>query len=239
MEKTKPATDYPPEEGCYLRGNDYSPVAVVVILKWSREKTPPDIEKLVRVGVESGAALSGTLQTENIGIEKIICNVVSNPNIRYLIVCGPESPGHLVGDALLALARKGLDEGRRIIEAEGPNPYLFNIQPEFVQRFREQIAVIDLINEGSPEVLQQAVWSCYQEQPTKFKQYELYDPGAYPAHPLSGKITWKITQPSTEPKNDEEKEQIQKIKSLMETIKKASAGQHQSEATNTGENSKC
>lgn len=68
--KVDPAPDYPPEEGCYLRGNDYSPVAVLVILKWIREETPPEIERLVRVGVESGAGLSGTLQTENIGLEK-------------------------------------------------------------------------------------------------------------------------------------------------------------------------
>ena len=30
ISKSQPAADYPPEEGCYLRGNDYSPVAVVV-----------------------------------------------------------------------------------------------------------------------------------------------------------------------------------------------------------------
>lgn len=60
IKKVEPAADYPPEEGCYLRGNDYSPVAVAVVLRWRREQTPPDIEKLVRVGFESGAALSGT-----------------------------------------------------------------------------------------------------------------------------------------------------------------------------------
>lgn len=43
--------------------------------------------RLVEVAIESGAALAGTLQTENIGIEKIIANVVANPNIRYLILC--------------------------------------------------------------------------------------------------------------------------------------------------------
>lgn len=72
IKKIEPATEYPPEDGCYLRGNDYSPVAVCVILKWIREETPPDIENLVRVGIESSAALSGTLQTENIGLEKVI-----------------------------------------------------------------------------------------------------------------------------------------------------------------------
>lgn len=77
--KAEPAEGYPPEPGCYLRGNDFSPVAVAVILKWIREETPPEIEELVRVAVESGAALAGTLQTENIGIEKLICNIVANP----------------------------------------------------------------------------------------------------------------------------------------------------------------
>jgi tetrahydromethanopterin S-methyltransferase subunit A len=221
IRKSEPAVGYPPEEGCYLRGNDYSPVAAVVILRWMREQTPPEIEELVRVAIESGAALAGTLQTENIGIEKIICNIVSNPNIRYLIVCGPESPGHLVGDTLLALAKNGLDDRRRIIGTEAPTPYLFNVQPEFVQRFRAQVTLIDLVNEGSPEVLHQAVWSCYQEKPTVFKQHQLYDPGAYPAAPLSGKITWRITQPSLEPKTDEERSQRDKILSLIERIRKS------------------
>ena len=120
LRKAEPAPGYPPEEGCYLRGNDYSPVAVLVILRWIREETPPEIEDLVRVGVESGAALSGTLQTENIGLEKVISNIVANPNIRYLIVCGPESPGHLVGETILALMEHGIDERKRIIGASAP-----------------------------------------------------------------------------------------------------------------------
>jgi len=94
MFKVKPVTGYPPEEGGYLRGNDYSPVAVVAILTHDQEKILPGIEALVRAGVESRAALSGTLPTENIGIEKILCNIVAKPNIRYLVLCGPESPGH-------------------------------------------------------------------------------------------------------------------------------------------------
>ena len=221
VKKAEPAAGYPPEEGCYLRGNDYSPVAVVVILRWMREETPPDIERLVRVAVESGAALAGTLQTENIGLEKVVCNIVSNPNIRYLVVCGPESPGHLVGDAILALAKNGTDDRKRIIGTEAPTPYLFNIPPEFVERFREQVTVIDLVNEGTPEVLRQAVWSCYQEEPTPFRQYKLYDPGAYQAAPLSGAITWKVAQPSLEPQSDEERVQRKKIQTLMERIRKA------------------
>jgi tetrahydromethanopterin S-methyltransferase subunit A len=222
VRKIEPVFGYPPEEGCYLRGNDYSPVAVVVILRWRREETPSEIERLVRVAIESGAALAGTLQTENIGIEKIICNVVSNPNIRYLIICGPESPGHWVGEALLALSENGLDERKRIIGTQAPTPYLFNLQPEFVQRFRDQVTLVNLVNEGSSELLRQAVWTCYQEEPTVFRDYQLYDPGAYPAEPLNGKITWRITQPSLEPKDNEERAQQDKILSLIKRIRKSS-----------------
>jgi len=32
MLKVKPHPEYPPEEGRYLRGNDYSPAAVVIII---------------------------------------------------------------------------------------------------------------------------------------------------------------------------------------------------------------
>lgn len=60
--KVKPPQDYPPERGHYLRGNDYSPVAVVVLLNAPREegKIPSEVKELVRVSVETGAALAGT-----------------------------------------------------------------------------------------------------------------------------------------------------------------------------------
>jgi tetrahydromethanopterin S-methyltransferase subunit A len=67
MLKVKPHMNYPPEEGRYVRGNDASPVAVAIILCSDADKIPPEIEKLVRAGIESGAALSGTVQTENKG----------------------------------------------------------------------------------------------------------------------------------------------------------------------------
>ena len=221
LAKHEPSADYPPEEGCYLRGNDYSPVAVLVILKYEREKTPPGIEQLVRTGVESGAALAGTLQTENLGLEKVICNLVANPNIRYLVVCGPESPGHHVGETILALVKNGLDAHKRIIGTTAPTPYLFNIPLESVERFRKQITVIDLINEGSDEVLRQAVCACYQEKPTPFRGYMLHDPGAFPEPPLSGKITWRVTHPEREPKSPTERLQQDKLKALMDRVRKA------------------
>jgi len=219
--KSEPAEGYPPEEGCYLRGNDYSPVAVCVILKWEREKTPPGIEDLVRAGAETGATLSGTLQTENIGLEKVICNVVANANIRYMVVCGPESPGHMVGDTIVKLGANGIDAKRRIIGAEAPTPYLFNVPLESVQRFREQVTIVNLINEGSPQVLREAVVACYQEKPTPFRNYMLHDRGAFPEPPLGHKITWRVTQPEREPKSDEERVEAANFAQIAERIREA------------------
>ncbi len=218
--KITPPAEYPPESGRFVRGNDLSPVAVCVILKWPEDKVPPDIEALVRVGLETGAALSGTLQTENIGLEKMICNLVANPNIRYLVVCGPESPGHLTGQALLALEANGVDEHQWIIGAEAPTPYLYNLPRGTIERYRQQIRLIDLLNEGDPRVVRDAVWSCFQEKPTAFRQYTLCDPGAFPAEPICSTITWRVRQPWYAPRTDEEREAHDRLQDLMAEVRR-------------------
>ncbi|MBU4601860.1 tetrahydromethanopterin S-methyltransferase subunit A [bacterium] len=193
--KVKPPSDYPPEEGCYLRGNDFSPVAVVVMLNYTREQTPLEVEQLVRLAIEKGAALAGTLQTENIGIEKIVANIVANPNIRYLVLCGTEVAGHNTGDAIKCLIENGIDERRTIVDSKAITPYLFNTPLESIKRFRKQLKLVNLLNEMNPEVVEKAVWSCYQEEPTKFQNYTLYDFGAYPEPAICSKITWRIKKP--------------------------------------------
>ncbi len=206
MLKVKPPDGYPPEEGRYVRGNDYSPVAVCVILDTFDWSIPPELTELVMVGTDSGAALSGMLQTENIGLEKIICNIVANPNIRYIVLCGRESSGHLPGEALLALVRNGIDDTMRIIGSNALTPNLSNIPVELIERFRKQIvAIINLLCKPgerdikmpglNPKVIEEAVRSCYQEEPVKFMDYTLHDMGAYPEPAIFHKIVAKLTQP--------------------------------------------
>ena len=219
MLKVNPHPDYPPEEGRYLRGNDFSPVAVAIVLNCEAEKIPPDLEKLVRAGIEAGAALSGTVQTENIGFEKMVCNIVANPNIRYLILGGPESEGHLTGEAMKALLANGVDEKKRIVGTASPHPFLFNLPLELIERFRKQVSLIDLQFEGDPEVIRKAVWSCYQEESVDFRGYRLYDPGAYPEPPISGRITWRVTQPWAQPTEPKELEAVEKARALIERLR--------------------
>jgi len=206
MLKVKPPDGYPPEEGRYVRGNDYSPVAVCVILDTFDFAIPPDLNELVMCGADGGAALSGMLQTENLGLEKMICNIVANPNIRYIVLCGRESTGHLPGEALLALKQNGIDEAKRIIGSNALTPHLANIPTELIDRFNRQIvSIINLLCKPgerdikvpglNPKVIEEAVRSCYQEKPTPFMDYTLYDMGAYAEPAIVHKIIAKLSQP--------------------------------------------
>ena len=206
MLKVKPPDGYPPEEGRYVRGNDYSPVAVCVILDTFDFAIPAELNELVMVGVDSGAALSGMLQTENIGLEKMVCNIVANPNIRYIVLCGRESAGHLPGESLLALKQNGVSDTKQIIGTRAPTPYLYNIPWELIERLRNQIVtVINLLCQPgekdtsvpglNPKVMEKAVRSCYQEEPVLFMGYKLYDIGAYPEPAICHKIASKLSQP--------------------------------------------
>ena len=48
----------------------------------------------------------------------------------------------------------------------------------------------------------------------------LFDPGAFPEPPLSGKLIWKVTQPWSEPGDDKERAAKQKALDLIERLKK-------------------
>jgi len=211
---------YPPEEGSFLRGNDFSPVAVAVILSSLREETPPSIEALVTAAIEAGAALAGTLQTENIGIEKMLCNLTANANIRHLVIAGPESPGHSTGNALLCLSRSGLDEKKRIIGAKAFTPYLYNVPSEMIERFRRQYTLVDLINEGDPALVKRAVHACIQEEPTDFRGLKLWDPGAFEEEPLCAKIAWKVKEPWYAPRSDDEMKAKQRVDDIIAKLRR-------------------
>jgi tetrahydromethanopterin S-methyltransferase subunit A len=87
----------------------------------------------------------GKTGTENIGIEKVIKNTVTNPTIRFLLLAGQESEGHRSGRTLLALWENGVDENMRVIGSPGKRPILRNVTREEVEAFRKQVQVVDMI----------------------------------------------------------------------------------------------
>lgn len=195
MKKFKLTYDWPIENGKYLVSNPLSLVGVVVILASPYDKIPKETEELVRAGIEKGAGISGTLQTANIGIEKIVINLISNPNIRYLILLGKES-GHFPADALKALFKNGIDGKGYVLNTKAPTAILKNIPKEAIERLRKQIQLIDLSGIIGINILEKAVWSCYQEKETLLeineRVYKLYDIGPFPKEPIIYKLTDKL-----------------------------------------------
>lgn len=114
----------------------------------------------------NGLAIVGKTETENIGIDKIIKNVVTSPTIRYLIVAGIDPKGHLTGKTLLALAENGVDENERVIGSPGKRPVLRNVSALEIQAFREQVQVIDMLGCENPDEISMRIEELSQQDAT-------------------------------------------------------------------------
>ena len=92
---------WPYVPGTYFVTDPAAPIAVTtlgsVALAEAVSQNPPP-----------GLCIVGKVETENIGIEKIIKNILSNPSIRYLVCAGNEPPKHLTGATMMALFKNGI-----------------------------------------------------------------------------------------------------------------------------------
>jgi tetrahydromethanopterin S-methyltransferase subunit A len=116
----------------------------------------------------NGMAIVGSLHTENLGIERIIRNILPNPYIRFLMVCGEDTRkaiGHLPGQSLVSLIKDGLDDNMRIRNALGKRPAIKNVSREHVEAFRKQVQVLDHIGETDIEAILGAVVKAVASNP--------------------------------------------------------------------------
>lgn len=107
------------------------------------------VKELTRVAPD-GLAIVGTMHTENLGIERVVRNVLANPNIRSLVLCGEDTRqliGHLPGQSMESLFTHGTDDKQRIVGAKGKRPFLKNLPPEHVELFRKQVQLVSMIGE--------------------------------------------------------------------------------------------
>ncbi len=135
---------WPPESGEYHVGNPAAPVAISTL---ASEELPKQFKRAIGL---KNVAIIGRTCTENIGIEKVVKNIITNPAIRFLILCGQESGaatlnGHLTGQTFLALKQNGINAQQRAIGSPGKRPVLKNTSFDEVERFRQQVELIDLI----------------------------------------------------------------------------------------------
>jgi len=161
--KKKPTEPWPLITGEYHAGNPESPVAVCTC--GSHLKHEPIIE--------AGAGLVGPCKTENIGIEKMVANMVSNPNIRYMIITGMEVKGHVTGQAIDAFLKNGIDKEGKIIDAKGAIPFIQNLTPESIERIRSQVEPVFMIDTEDMGAIG-----------AKIKELIAKDPGALDVEPM-------------------------------------------------------
>ncbi len=160
-EEPRPRTGWPPLPGEYRTSTFVAPVAVCTL-------NSPELMEALAERAPAGLAIVGTMRTENLGIERLVQNVLSNPNIRFLVVCGADTEGtigHLPGRSLAALHRSGMDDRRRIIDAPGRRPVLRNLEPSLVDAFRRRIEFVDLIGQTDIESVASAVARCAERDP--------------------------------------------------------------------------
>lgn len=124
--------------GTYFVVDPAAPVAVTtlgsVALAEEVSQSPP-----------AGLCIVGKVETENIGIEKIIKNILSNSAIKYLVCAGKEPPKHMTGATMVALFENGMDESNRVPGSPGMRPMLPNTSRAEVDAFRQQIQPVDMI----------------------------------------------------------------------------------------------
>jgi tetrahydromethanopterin S-methyltransferase subunit A len=126
---------WPPLPGDYTVLDKDAPGAICTL-------ADEDLYEALRKAPLPGVALVGMLTTENLGIERLVRNVVASPRISWLLLCGTDSKGHRAGECLAALSQNGVDSGMRIIDAPGKRARLVNLSFEEVEAFRTNIRVV-------------------------------------------------------------------------------------------------
>lgn len=149
---------WPVVDGRYKVGNRESPVAVCTMATVEMDLPMDKI------------AIKGKCVTENIGIEKIVQNIVTNPNIRYLIFCGKDSRGHFIRQAIEQLIKEGVEgPNKKIKGAMGAMPEVKNLTTEEVEAFRKQVTTVSLPDVTDAQEVMKAVEECYSKNPGPYK----------------------------------------------------------------------
>lgn len=106
--------------------------------------------------VLSKVNLVGRLLSENKGIDSILHYLYENKNIYVLLVCGKEVMGHKAGHSLIQLHKFGVNENNYIINSSSPFPKL-NSSKALIDHFRQNVSVIDKIDEINPIRIQHII----------------------------------------------------------------------------------
>lgn len=126
---------WPPLPGSYRVLDPTAPGAICTLAS-------TDLFDALAEAAPPGVAIVGSMVTENLGIERLVRNLVASPAVSRLLLCGVDSKGHRAGESLLALSRNGVDGEMRLVGAPGHRARLTNLTFAEVEAFRRRVAVV-------------------------------------------------------------------------------------------------
>ena len=144
-DKKAPADGWPVISGDYIVGDPESPVAVTTLASHIEAEL-------------SGAAIAGPCTS-------------APANIRFLILAGAEVQGHITGQSIQALYDNGADpDKKKIIGATGAIPFVENVPLDGIERFQQQLEIVDLIDTEDIGAIQSKINECVEKDPGAFEE---------------------------------------------------------------------
>jgi len=144
-----------------IKGDPYNSIGICTL--WA------PVKKILSELHEKDYCIAGSLYSRD-GINYILRNVLANPHIRCIIVCGPDRSGS--GEALFKLWQNGIDENHQIIGDLGKIEK--EIEKWAIDLCRENVKLIDLRNIIDPTKIRKTVHNTsamlppFASQPIKF-----------------------------------------------------------------------
>ena len=83
-----------------------------------------------------------------------------------MILAGAEVQGHITGQSIQALYDNGADpDKKKIIGATGAIPFVENVPLDGIERFQQQLEIVDLIDTEDIGAIQSKINECVEKDP--------------------------------------------------------------------------
>lgn len=148
----------------YATGDPDSPVAICTLSSFTL------FDRLVGSPLAGRVAIIGALETENIGLERMLVTLLQRPRIRWLVLCGEEQRGRYQAQAVQALFADGLDEAGAIRGARSKRARLQRLTTAHVDALRRQVRLCNLVGIQDPDIIASGVDRCGADDPGAFDE---------------------------------------------------------------------
>ncbi|MEA2639363.1 MAG: tetrahydromethanopterin S-methyltransferase subunit [Chloroflexota bacterium] len=148
----------------YVAGDVDSPVAICTLSSHDL------LRSLAESDVAGRVAILGPLETENLGLERMLTTLLERPRIRWLVVCGDERRGPYQAQALRALFENGVDDDGTVRGARSRRARLATLAPAHVEIARRQVQLRDLVGSHDLMRIAEAVEACRAADPGPFRE---------------------------------------------------------------------